>query len=70
VRRGHLRGDLRGSGVTTAEIQSMREWLDSWGDGANWSDPKGETVPIAKADLVKLLDAASAAHPPKGHERE
>jgi hypothetical protein len=59
--------------VTAAEIQSMREWLDSWGDGANWSDPKGETVPIAKADLARLLDAADATlrgEPPKGHERE
>jgi hypothetical protein len=59
--------------VTAAEIQSMREWLDSWGDGPNWSDPKGETVPIAKADLARLLDTADATlrdHPPKGHERE
>jgi hypothetical protein len=59
--------------VTAAEIQSMREWLDSWGDGPNWSDSSGETVPIAKADLARLLDTADAAlrgEPPKGHERE
>jgi hypothetical protein len=56
--------------VTAAEIQSMREWLDSWGDGPNWSDSSGETVPIAKADLVKLLDTALRGDPPKGHERE
>jgi hypothetical protein len=56
--------------VSPAEIQSMREWLASWGDGANWSDGSGETVPVRKVDLVRLLDAASASHPPKGHERE
>lgn len=40
--------------------QSIREWLNSWGDGTNWMDPKGETVPIAKTTLLDLLQEIDA----------
>ena len=35
---------------------SLREWLESWGEGPNWSDPSGATVPIAKETLVAMLN--------------
>jgi hypothetical protein len=37
-------------------IQSLREWLASWGDGPNWLSPSGLTVPITKDALSSLLD--------------
>lgn len=36
-------------------ISSLREWLASWGDGPNWSDPSGLTVPITKMSLEHLF---------------
>jgi hypothetical protein len=39
---------------------SMREWLSHWGDGSNWSDPTGATVPTAKTTIRDLLDDADA----------
>jgi hypothetical protein len=39
-------------------IASMKEWLLSWGDGPNWSDPTGVTVPVAKESLRELLTHA------------
>ncbi len=39
-----------------AEIVSLREWLDQWGDGPNWSDPTGQSVPMQKSQLRRLLD--------------
>lgn len=38
------------------DVQSLREWLDSWGSGPNWSDCSGATVPISKVTLSALLD--------------
>jgi len=38
-------------------IQSLREWVSSWGDGPNWSDASGATIPTAKATLLGLLDS-------------
>lgn len=43
----------------TDAIDSIREWLASWGDGANWMDASGNSVPIGKAELSRLLDLAS-----------
>jgi len=42
--------------VSDAELNSLREWLGHWGEGPNWSDPKGQSVPIAKVTLTALLD--------------
>jgi hypothetical protein len=42
--------------VTDDDIKSMREWLDSWGDGPNWMDKTGVSVPIVKSTLKALLD--------------
>lgn len=36
-------------------LDSMKEWLASWGDGANWSDPTGATVPVTKEALATLI---------------
>jgi len=36
-------------------IDSMKEWLASWGDGPNWSDETGATVPITKVSLMALI---------------
>jgi hypothetical protein len=36
-------------------IESMKEWLDSWGDGGNWSDSTGMTVPVTKESLRALI---------------
>ncbi len=36
-------------------LQSMLEWLTSWGDGTHWADATGATVPITKAVLRKLI---------------
>ena len=45
--------------MSRGEVDSMREWLDSWGDGPNWSDASGATIPITKSALKRLLAAAS-----------
>lgn len=58
-----LRGVLASFMDVTPEtdaIDSIREWLASWGDGPNWTDTSGNSVPIIKADLSRLLDLASA----------
>ena len=39
-------------------LDSMREWLSSWGDGPNWSDPSGSTVPVTKESLRALIEHA------------
>lgn len=36
-------------------LESMKEWLASWGDGPNWSDATGLTVPVTKESLAKLI---------------
>jgi hypothetical protein len=41
-----------------AFIASMKEWLDAWGEGPNWSDETGATVPVTKESLVRLLNLA------------
>lgn len=56
---------------TDAEIASLREWLASWGDGPNHSDPSGQTVPISKATLLRLLTrAAPTLLPPDDDEED
>ena len=40
--------------------KSIQEWLDSWGDGPNWSDTTGVTVPMAKSTLSDLLHQLAA----------
>lgn len=47
---------LKGDNVTKDEIKSVREWLNSWGEGPNWTDESGLSVPIQKVTLRKLLD--------------
>jgi len=42
--------------IDDQHIESLREWLASWGDGPNWSDASGQSVPITKLTLVNLLD--------------
>lgn len=37
-------------------IKSLREWVASWGDGPNWSDPTGLSIPMAKTTILALLD--------------
>jgi hypothetical protein len=39
-----------------AEARSLLEWLDGWGDGPNWSDASGATVPVVKASLRRVLE--------------
>lgn len=39
-----------------ARLQSTRAWLASWGDGSNWMDSTGASIPITKASLTELLD--------------
>jgi hypothetical protein len=56
--RGYAVVPVLGAEPTREELVSLREWLASWGDGANHSDPTGATVPIAKATLERLLAAA------------
>ena len=38
------------------ELTSTREWLASWGNGPNWSDASGATVPTVKQTITRLLD--------------
>ena len=37
------------------EARSLLEGLPSWGDGANWCDPSGQSIPIPKVTLRRLL---------------
>lgn len=48
------------SDMSKEELESLREWLAQWGgsDQANWLDATGETVPIAKTTLLRLIAAA------------
>lgn len=38
------------------EARSLLEGLPSWGDGPNWCDPSGHTIPIPKVTLRRLLN--------------
>lgn len=38
------------------EARSLLTWLDSWGDGPNWSDASGATVPVVKEGLRRVLE--------------
>jgi hypothetical protein len=38
------------------EARSLLEWLNGWGDGPNWSDASGATVPVVKASLRRVLE--------------
>lgn len=42
--------------VSKAELITLREWLATWGDGPNWSDPTGSSIPVQKEQLRRLLD--------------
>lgn len=39
-------------------LDSMKEWLASWGDGTNCSDESGATVPVTKESLRSLIVSA------------
>jgi hypothetical protein len=55
------RNELRLGPVTHDEVNSLKEWLRSWGAPGepNWADPTGQAVPIAKITLRRLLEAAA-----------
>jgi hypothetical protein len=38
------------------EARSLLEWLAGWGDGPNWSDASGATVPVVKESLRRVLE--------------
>ena len=38
------------------EARSLLDVLPSWGDGANWCDPSGQSIPIPKVTLRRLLN--------------
>ena len=44
------------------EARSLLEWLDGWGDGPNWSDASGATVPVVKASLRRVLEYVLLEH--------
>lgn len=51
-----------GSGTDIREeARSLLQWLDSWGEGPNWSDPNGATVPVTKASLRRILEDVACA---------
>ena len=39
-------------------LDSVKEWFASWGEGPNWSDSTGTTVPITKEVLAHTLNSA------------
>lgn len=39
-------------------LESIKEWLASWGDGPHWADQTGATVPITKESLTRLIKSA------------
>jgi len=39
-------------------LDSVKEWLASWGDGPHWADSSGATVPITKESLRHVLASA------------
>lgn len=45
----------------TMSPQSMKEWLDSWGTGPNWVDPKGAMIAISKDSVRALISAMERA---------
>jgi len=42
--------------MDSRDIQSWREWLASFGNGPNWSDTTGASVPIHKESFAVILD--------------
>lgn len=36
-------------------LTSMKEWVNSWGDGPNWSDVTGTTIPTCKTLLLEMI---------------
>ena len=38
------------------EARSLLDGLPSWGDGPNWCDPSGQSIPIPKVTLRRLLN--------------
>ena len=45
-----------------AELESLSAWLESWGDGPNWFDASGETVPLALVTIERLTAAYGEWH--------
>ena len=39
-------------------MESVKEWLASWGDGPHWADETGATGPITKESLAHLIESA------------
>lgn len=44
------------AGDVKSEARSLLEWLGGWGDGPNWSDASGATVPVVKESLRRVLE--------------
>lgn len=44
------------TGDMQREATSLLEWLSGWGDGPNWSDASGATVPVVKESLRRVLE--------------
>lgn len=44
------------------ELESMQTWLNGWGPPGtpNWSDEKGQTIPMVKTQLQRLLNTVES----------
>lgn len=42
--------------ISKSELTTVREWLVMWGEGPNWTDPTGNSVPVQKDQLRRLLN--------------
>lgn len=67
-------GDREAHRMSLAATESLQEWMKQWGDGPNWSDSSGCTVPLARATVARLTAAygewTDALAPPAGEEDE
>lgn len=59
-----VRGCYYSLRMSKQELESLKEWLKSWGDDnvPNWCDASRQLVPIAKVTLKKLIEEAEKAH--------
>ena len=51
------------AGDVKSEARSLLEWLSGWGDGPNWSDASGATVPVVKESLRRVLEHVVSPKP-------
>lgn len=43
------------------ELNSLEEWANSWGEGPNWSDETGRTIPVVRDQLKLLIHSCQQA---------